>query len=260
MYEIRDYVNDVMAHVSADEATRARLTEDLTAHLEEAAEQDGVRAAIERMGSPEDMARDLTDILYEDRSSLVRELVQARREVRQSYGQSYEYVSPVRVLGIPLVHVKLSLGSRRYGARKPAVAKGIIAVGDVAIGAVAVGGIALGGICVGGIGLGLMTLAGIALGLIIAVGGIALGWLAMGGIAVGIYAFGGLAVAARVACGGFSYGTIAIGGDVNGVQTFSNNDAAIHSVDMALQARIAIEAKYPGTPNWIIRLFTAVLR
>ena len=54
----------------------------------------------------------------------------------RSLGVYYEYVSPVKVFGLPLIHVRLGFG--------PKLAKGIIAVGNCAVGVVAIGGCSLG--------------------------------------------------------------------------------------------------------------------
>ena len=54
----------------------------------------------------------------------------------RSCGAFYEYISPVKVFGLPLVHIHWGLG--------PRLAKGIIAVGNCAVGVVAIGGSSLG--------------------------------------------------------------------------------------------------------------------
>lgn len=137
---------------------------------------------------------------------------QARSEAR-SLGVYYEYISPVKVFGLPLIHIRQGYG----------LAKGIIAIGNCAVGVVAIGGcslglIAFGGLSLGlllafgGLGLGLFALGGVAVGGF-AVGGCALGqWLAMGGGAFSNYlAIGGGAWSRGLAIGGSAYGHIAIG-------------------------------------------------
>lgn len=139
---------------------------------------------------------------------------QARAEMR-SLGVYYEYVSPVKVFGLPLVHIRLGYG--------PRLAKGIIAIGNCAVGGVAIGSGSLGLISIGGISAGLLfAFGGLSLGLValggVAVGGFAVGgcalgqWLAMGGGAFSNYlAIGGGAWSGGLAIGGSAYGHIAIG-------------------------------------------------
>lgn len=244
MFEIRDYVQDVLAGVVADERTKARLSEDLTAHIEAAAETEGVGSVLRRMGSPQEMARQLMDGMYGSKEELIAELVQAR--TRLDGYDIYEYKSKTRILGLPLVHVKMN----RNGRGGMCVAKGIIAIGNVAIGAVALGGFSLGGLCLGGISAGLISLGGLALGLLGALGGVAIGGIAMGGCAIGLYAFGGAALAQRVAAGGFASGTIAVGGEAKGLHAFVEGTV---SADVL---RGLIMDLYPDTPGWLVRLLT----
>ncbi len=117
--------------------------------------------------------------------ALLNEVVgveQPRGGVGCGRSAGFEYVSPVRLFGLPLVHIALG----PQGDQGKGVAKGIIAVGDVAFGLVfAMGGIAVGGISAGGISVGLFATGGCALGGI-AVGGLAVGLLAAGGLTVGL--------------------------------------------------------------------------
>ncbi len=69
-----------------------------------------------------------------------------------AWGTLYEYISPVKVFGLPLIHVRFGYG--------PRLAKGIIAIGNCAVGVVAVGGCSL--------------------GLLLAIGGSAFGHVAVG--------------------------------------------------------------------------------
>ena len=138
-----------------------------------------------------------------------------RRTGARSYGIFYEYVSPVKVFSLPLVHIRLGYG--------PQVAKGIVAIGNLAVGVVAIGSCSLGVISLGGLCLGLLlALGGVSFGLIalggLAVGGFAVGfflwgqWLAAGGGAFSNYlAIGGGAWSRGVAIGGSAYGHIAVG-------------------------------------------------
>ena len=113
----------------------------------------------------------------------------------RSYGAFYEYVSPVKVFGLPLIHVRYGLG--------PRLAKGIIAIGNFSVGVVAIGG--------GSIGL--MSLGGVSVGMLFALGGMSLGLVALGGLAVGGFAVGGCAIGQWLAAGGGAFSNyLAIGG------------------------------------------------
>ena len=119
---------------------------------------------------------------------------QARSEAR-SLGVYYEYISPVKVFGLPLIHIRLGFG--------PRLAKGIIAIGNCAVG----------GIAIGGCSLGLVSFGGLSLGLLLAFGGLGLGLVALGGMAVGGFALGGCAVGQWLAMGGGAFSNyLAIGG------------------------------------------------
>ena len=119
---------------------------------------------------------------------------QTRAEMR-SLGVYYEYISPVKVFGLPLVHIRLGFG--------PRLAKGIVAIGNCAVGVVAVGGCSL----------GLVSLGGLTLGLLLAFGGLSLGLVALGGVAVGGFAVGGCAIGQWLAAGGGAFSNyLAIGG------------------------------------------------
>ena len=105
----------------------------------------------------------------------------------------WDYVSKKRLLGLPLVHIRLggnsrqpvqawvAAGNRAYGV--------LFAAGGVAVS----GGISLGGLAVGGASFG-----GAALG-ILSFGGAALGWGSVGGLAIGWMAVGGGAIAWKAA-------------------------------------------------------------
>ena len=132
----------------------------------------------------------------------------------RSLGVYYEYISPVKVFGLPLIHIRFGFGSR--------LAKGIIAIGNCSIGVVAIGGCSLGLFSFGGVSLGLLALGGLSLGLAalggMAVGGFAVGgcaigqWLAVGGGAFSNYlAIGGGAWSNGLAIGGSAYGNVAVG-------------------------------------------------
>lgn len=113
----------------------------------------------------------------------------------RSAGLFYEYISPVKVFGLSLVHIRFGMG--------PRLAKGIIAIGNCAVGVVAIGGCSL----------GLLSFGGVSLGLLLALGGVSLGMFALGGLAVGGFAIGGCAVGQWLAIGGGAFSNyLAIGG------------------------------------------------
>ena len=110
-------------------------------------------------------------------------------------GILYEYISPVKVFGLPLIHVRFGYG--------PRLAKGIIAIGNCAVGVVALGSCSL----------GLLSFGGLSLGLLFALGGVSFGLAALGGLAVGGFAVGGCAVGQWLAIGGGAFSNyLAVGG------------------------------------------------
>ena len=112
-----------------------------------------------------------------------------------TWGILYEYISPIRIFGLPLIHVRFGYG--------PRLAKGIIAIGNCAMGVVALGGCSL----------GLLSFGGVSLGLLLSLGGCSLGLFALGGLAVGGFAIGGCAVGQWLAIGGGAFSNyLAIGG------------------------------------------------
>jgi RNA polymerase sigma factor (sigma-70 family) len=140
-----------------------------------------------------------------------------RREIRQQEMSEsgpapapvplFEYRSKHRLLGLPLIHIRLRGGLERGPV------KAWIAAGDAAIGLVfAFGGVAIAPISFGGLAVGLLTFGGFAIGLV-ALGGFSLGPWAVGGMAVGLQAFGGCAMGWFGAHGGVAVAhDFAIGG------------------------------------------------
>lgn len=154
----------------------------------------------------------------------------------------YEYISPRRLWGLPLVHVRLGGGNRPV--------RGIVAVGNVAVGLVALGGIGVGVVSLAGLSVGLLALGGMALGAVSA-GGVALGLCAAGGVAMGQWlaiggvaasnqlAVGGVALSHQLAVGKAAVGVIAVGTEADGALTFAldGDGAAIWQ---------AVERQFPG--------------
>ena len=127
----------------------------------------------------------------------------------------FEYRSKLRLLGLPLIHIRIRGGLERGPV------KAWIAGGDAAIGVIfAFGGMAIAPISFGGFAVGLLTLGGFAVGLV-PFGGFSFGPWAIGGMAVGLQAFGGCAVGWQAAEGGvavareFAVGPVALAQHAN---------------------------------------------
>ncbi len=84
----------------------------------------------------------------------------------------YEYVSPRRLWGLPLAHIKLGRGRCR--------AKGILAIGNVATGILSIGMVSCGVVALGSVSLGVLALGAVAVGLCGALGGAAMGFFCYG--------------------------------------------------------------------------------
>jgi hypothetical protein len=150
-----------------------------------------------------------------------------------------QYVSKIRLLGLPLVHI--AEGGMRDGRFARGIARGWIAIGDVSFGVLlSVGGIAFGGVAFGGMAIGVLSLGGLAVGAL-ALGGSAIGYLAAGGGAIALKAaLGGLAIARDYALGGAA------------VARHANDEAARRYFEedlFAEAARIAMEHS-----QWLVLL------
>lgn len=176
-----------------------------------------------------------------------------RRTGARSYGIFYEYVSPVKVFSLPLVHIRLGYG--------PQVAKGIVAIGNLAVGVVAIGSCSLGVIALGGVSLGLLlALGGVGLGLF-ALGGLAVGGFAVGGCAIGLWlaagggafsnylAIGGGAWSTGLAIGGSAYGHVAIGSEeAKGMYTFVRD---LGGTMNGAEVWTIIKQEFPHMWDWV---------
>lgn len=145
------------------------------------------------------------------------EVLARRGEVREA---GIRYTSPVRLFGLPLIHVALG---PKHGERRGR-ARGIIAIGDIAVGGIAIGGFSRGVVALGGVALGLASVGGLSIGLLTAFGGLAIGGFVSGGCAVGGIAHGGGAVGI-VAQGGGAFGLYARGGSASRFRSSSQTDA-----------------------------------
>jgi RNA polymerase sigma factor (sigma-70 family) len=142
-------------------------------------------------------------------------------------GPAWEYCSPLRPLGLPVVHIRI--GGELALRSKPV--KAWVAIADVAVGGLfAFGGVAIAPVSIGGLAIGLVPLGGCAAGLL-ALGGLSLGWWSFGGCAVGWLAFGGCALGWQAALGklalahGYALGTAAYAVHFNDTiaQTFAQD-------------------------------------
>lgn len=168
----------------------------------------------------------------------------------------YEYISKIRIKGVPLVHINLGLG---HGIRK---AKGMIAIGNIAKGVFALGGIAMGLISLGGVSLGLVALGGLALGILLSIGGLSIGSIALGGVAIGLFSIGGLAIglystggvsfAKYVAKGDYAHAYIAIGNHVKGVVQLIETEVSSSEI------RHVIVKHFPKTWDFIVFILSNV--
>lgn len=98
--------------------------------------------------------------------------------------QSGDYVSPVRLFGLPLLHVASTGTARGFLAIGAQQARGVIAIGGMAWGGLAIGGLAFGVVAIGGLAAGGVAIGGVATGGV-AIGGQALGFVAIGGNTLG---------------------------------------------------------------------------
>ncbi|MDF2891850.1 MAG: transcriptional regulator, family protein [Clostridia bacterium] len=252
---IKAYVDSVLEHIAADSKMKNRIEKDLTSHINEICSEGDLVEITNKMGSPEEVAKEFMENIYDSKEEIIDRLIEERAMNADKMKKYFEYKSKIMMLGLPLIHIKFTRG---YG-RRIAVAKGIIAIGDISIGALSIGGIALGGICIGGGAFGLISLGGLALGLL-ALGGVAIGGMALGGCALGLGAIGGAAFG-KIAYGGFAKGVVAIGGRAAGNYVISGIDlgGGYYSLGYVSKQEIAelIRAAYPNIYEWVIKLFTA---
>jgi hypothetical protein len=134
---------------------------------------------------------------------------------------AWEYCSKFVLLGLPLIHVRVS-----GGLTVPAMpVKAWIASGDYAIGLLfASGNLAIAPVCIGASAIGLLSFGGCAVGLI-SLGGFSLGIWSFGALAFGWQVFGACAIAWNAANGGIAIAhNFAVGSIAHALQ--ANNHAA----------------------------------
>jgi hypothetical protein len=158
----------------------------------------------------------------------------------------WEFRSRQTLLGLPLVHLRIS---RSNTTRRPV--KAWIAGGDIAFGLLfAWGGVAVAPVSFGGLAVGVVSFGGIALAGL-AAGGFAAGGGAFGGMAVGWVAAGGTAIAVKGALGGFALAsTFAKGGSAHALHV-SDQAARIYFAESGFfkAARLAVKHS-----SWMILL------
>ncbi len=173
---------------------------------------------------------------------------------QKSYRNEYEYVSKIKIKGIPFVHINIGRSFRK--------ARGIIAIGNIAQGVIAIGGMAIGIFSFGGLSLGLLSLGGLAIGILLslggisigsfAIGGIALGLFSIGGLSIGLYSIGGYSIAKYVASGDYAKGYIAIGNHVRGTVEL------IQSQSTSNEIKEIILEEFPRTWKFIVEIISNV--
>ena len=164
------------------------------------------------------------------------------------YIPCYEYISPRKLFGLPLVHIRIA----HHGFAR---ASGIIAIGNAAVGVVAIGGCSLGLISFGGIGVGLLALGGCSLG-VLSLGGLAVGGFALGGMAVSRWlSIGGGAVSGGLAIGAAAVGHVAVGDAAVGAHAFAKDAGA-----SLQEIWSVIRREFPHMWEGIRGLLSAVLR
>lgn len=195
-------------------------------------------------------------------------------EIKNSV-REYEYVSPKKLLGLPLLHIhfKWTKGYRKgFGLTTPGAyadfhtkAKGIIAIGNNASGILSIGFLAKGLISLGLFSMGLLSVGIMSLGLLAlgilslgaAAGGVvALGYVAMGVTAIGVYASGVSAIGMKAACGVVAVGRTAVGiSDADGSYVMILNDLV-----SSREASGFLMNHEPDLPGWILYILMAALK
>jgi RNA polymerase sigma factor (sigma-70 family) len=176
--------------------------------------------------------------MWSDRMFAEHRMQRAAREGGLPASPVWEYRSRWELLGLPLVHVRISRAVASDAKQEPV--RAWFAAGDSAFGVLfAFGGFAVAPVCIGGIAIGLVPWGGIALGLL-PIGGFAFGGWAWGGFAIGWQAFGGCALAWSAAAGGlavardFALGGIAHAAQVNNAvaETFVRGQFFFQKMDV----------------------------
>lgn len=208
--KIDNYIKSIIENMVIDDGLKERVARDLHTHINEASQEHSLDTVFDKMGSPEEVAREFMDTIYEDKNEVIEHMIKERLELKQLFKDAfYEYKTKIKVFGRPLLHIKFRK-NRGYGS-KYGIAKGIIAIGDYASGVVAIGGLCYGGLCIGGSCLGVISIGGFCAGLI-SLGGFSLGLAVFGGFAAGIWSLGGFSAGIYTLGGAIAVGIKAVSG------------------------------------------------
>lgn len=169
----------------------------------------------------------------------------------------YEYISPKRLWGMPLVHIHIGIGAYRAKGifSVGMLSSGIVSVGLLSTGVVSAGLLSIGVFAFGMIALGLAAVGGVAAG-VLAIAGIAAGLFAIGGISLGMFAIGGIATASHVAIGGFGIAPLVFK-TVDGVGYLFTDSGWIPAA--SAEARTHIFSVFPNFPEWLLTLLQRAL-
>lgn len=187
--------------------------------------------------------------IYEELSAKMDTIISTRDS------HHYEYKSNKMIGNLPLVHINIGRGIYK--------SKGIISIGVISSGIISIGFLSLGVVSIGVLALGILTLAVFAAGLVaagsvslglLALGAVSIGYLSIGAVARGVYAIGASASAVKIALGDVANGHIAIGKTTahGAVEFLTRNHVPMTDI------RAAILKEYPGTWEWLIRLFSSL--
>ncbi len=208
--KIENYVNTILENMVVDEKLKERIAQDLRAHINEASQKQSMDEVLGRMGSPDEVACEFMDTIYQDKNEVIDRMIQERLKLNQLFKEAFfEYKSKIKLFGLPLIHIKFRR-TRGYGT-KYGFAKGIVAIGDYAAGVIAIGSFSYGGLCIGGCSLGVIPFGGFSAG-IISIGGVSAGLVAIGGLSAGIWSFGGFSAGIYTLGGATAIGIKAISG------------------------------------------------
>jgi hypothetical protein len=208
--KIDSYINTIIENMVIDDGLKERVAQDLHTHINEASQEQSVDEILGKIGSPEEVAREFMETIYEDKNEVIERLIQERLKLKQLFKDAfYEFKTKTKLFGLPLIHIKVRK-IRGYG-NKYGIAKGIIAIGDYASGVIAIGGFCYGVICIGGYCLGIIPIGGLCAGLI-SLGGFSLGLASFGGFAAGIWSLGGFSAGIYTLGGAIAVGMKSISG------------------------------------------------
>jgi hypothetical protein len=211
------YITTILENMVVDEKLKERVAQDLRGHINEASQKKSMDEVLDKMGSPDEVAREFMDTIYQDKNEVIERMIQERLKLNQLFKDAYyEFKTKIKLFGLPLIHIKFRR-LRGYGTKYGA-AKGIIAIGDIAIGVIAFGQYAYGGLCIGGYSLGVISIGGFSAGLI-SLGGFCIGLASFGGVGAGIWSLGGFSAGLYTLGGAIAIGVNA----VSGIAAFSLN-------------------------------------